>query len=117
MRARQFLFAIALMLSGGVLTLAIEHASQRHHGPHSQLHQSHLQMLNELEEELHLNGAQLDSINAIFKRHQVAVDLAWRQIHMNMSAALDSVHTEIGQVLDSSQLRQFHQFLRSHTRP
>ena len=47
----------------------------------------------------------------ILNRHQAAVNDAWSAVHTRLEAAIDSVHAEIAEVLDSEQQAQLHEWL------
>ena len=105
------LIAILLVLSGGVLTLFIEHTIVRHHAPGSPA-VLHASILAQMDSTLRLTPAQHDSIHAIFVHHQSLVDSAWRSINQRVYATMDSVHHEMERVLEPGQVAAFHEWIR-----
>jgi Spy/CpxP family protein refolding chaperone len=110
-RLRPVLTALLLFLSGGALTLLVEHTIVRPPAP-APPEPRHRAILSQMDSTLQLTAAQRDSIHAIFARHQVLIDSAWRSIHERLSAAMDSVHHELEAVLEPDQVAAFRQWMR-----
>jgi hypothetical protein len=106
-RLRTLLTALLLVLSGGALTLLVEHLIVRPRAPAASPTVRHAALLAEMDTTLHLTPAQRDSIHAIFVRHQGLMDSAWRSIHQRLATTMDSVHHELEAVLQPDQLAAF----------
>jgi hypothetical protein len=109
-RLRSVLTALLLLLSGSALTLVIQHFSAE--DPAGSPAAMHNSILNHLDSALSLTPAQRDSIDLIFRRHQSRVDSSWRTINQRMSTTMDSVQSELEQILRPDQIAAFHQFMR-----
>jgi Spy/CpxP family protein refolding chaperone len=111
MKARPVLLGVLLFLSGGIVTLVVEHMVHPRVEAHSPV-ALHGSILAQIDSTLRLTPAQRDSIHAIFARHQSRVDSGWHSINQRMRVTMDSVHVEIQRVLDPTQTAAFHELMR-----
>ena len=117
-RTRSLVAGALLVLTGAAGGVAFDHLVVFTH--HMMAHRdspsgpatTHAALLGELDQALHLTPPQHDSIKAILNRHQRSIDSAWRLIHQNMDAGMDSVHQELGAVLRPDQLTLLHEWMR-----
>jgi hypothetical protein len=65
-----------------------------------------------LDRRLTLDSTQRTVIRAALKRHQAAVDAAWRQLRPGVAAAIDSTQMEIYSVLRPEQRTAFMELMR-----
>jgi hypothetical protein len=66
-----------------------------------------------LDQELHLDAAQRDSIVAILTRRQQAIDSAWRALRPSVYATIDSTRQEIVSVLRPDQRPRYMELFRA----
>ena len=66
-----------------------------------------------LTQQLQLDTTQQRAIRAVFRRHQRAVDEAWRVLAPQVRAAIDSTQMEIVNVLRPEQRTRFLKIMRS----
>ena len=120
-RARSIAAGTLLLVAGAASGIAVDHvlvfrrhAAEMNASP-SHTAAVHTALLAELDQVLHLTAAQHDTIDAILKRHQLSIDSAWRLIHMQLNAGMDSVHHELQGVLDPGQMTLLREWLtRQH---
>jgi hypothetical protein len=112
-RVRTILIGLLLLLLGGAITLALEHAVVRHHAPGSPS-TLHATLLDQMDSTLQLTAAQRDSVHAIFLRHQSLVDSVWGSMNVRMQATMDSVHRELIRVLEPGQREALHEWIGRH---
>jgi Spy/CpxP family protein refolding chaperone len=112
-RVRTILIGMMLLLIGGAIALAVEHAVVRGHPPGSPA-MLHATLLDQMDSTLQLTAAQRDSIHAIFLRHQSLVDSVWRSMNDRMQATMDSVHRELIRVLEPGQREALHEWIGRH---
>lgn len=117
-RMRSILASALLLLIGAAGGIAIDHLVVfRRHGlamgsPSSGTAATHTAvLLAELDRILHLTPPQHDSINAILRRHQQSIDSAWRVIHGQLDAGMDSVHRELQAILRPEQMTQLREWM------
>ena len=60
-----------------------------------------------LDRNLHLSGAQQDSVRAILARHRGAMDSLWSALRPRLQALRDTIRTEIGAQLTPSQMARY----------
>ena len=120
-RMRSIAASVLLLLIGAASGIAIDHLILFHrHGRATGASASgtattHMAvLLAELDRVLHLTPAQHDSINGILTRHQQSIDSAWRVIHGQVDAGMDSVHRELKAVLQPEQMTELRQWMSQH---
>jgi hypothetical protein len=93
--------------------VVLSHGSQAvaQHSPDTALDTSQEGFQEDLQHDLGLSNAQAAQVFGILNRHQTAVNDAWHAVHSRLDAAIDSVHAEIAEVLDSEQQMQLHEWL------
>jgi hypothetical protein len=110
-RSRSIVASALLLLIGAASGIAVDHLVlfHRHHSAtgaaSSGTSTRHMTtLLAELDRVLQLTPAQHDSISAILTRHQQSIDSAWRVIHGQVNAGMDSVHRELQAILRPEQM-------------
>lgn len=111
-RARALLGALSLLVVGAVLGVAID----RHllpppdrSGPAAALHEM---TMASLDERLDLSADQRRQIDSIVAGRHASLRHAWRTIHAQLGAAVDSVHQEIEAILTPEQRVEFREWAR-----
>ncbi len=81
------------------------------HTQQSAVDASHEGFMTDLRHDLGLSADQANRVHEILNRHQEAVSAAWLAVHARLEAAIDSVTSEIEQVLDADQREALHEWL------
>ena len=81
------------------------------HAQRSAVNTNHEVFLADLQHDVGLSEEQAAKVHEIMSRHQEAVNDAWSAVHSNLAAAIDSVTSEIEQILDSDQRDALHEWL------
>ena len=120
-RMRSIAASVLLLLIGAASGVAVDHLILFHrHGramgaSSSGTSTTHMAvLLAELDRVLHLTPAQHDSISAILARHQQSIDSAWRVIHGQVNAGMDSVHRELQAILRPEQMTELRDWMSQH---
>jgi hypothetical protein len=105
-RTRSVIAGALLLLTGAAGGVAVDHLIVfRRHAAMSDSGATHTAvLLAELDRVLSLTPAQHEAIGAILVRHQQAIDSAWRVIHHQVDAGMDSVHREVRAILRPEQM-------------
>lgn len=105
-RTRSFVAGALLLLTGAAGGVAVDHLIVfRRQAAISDPGARHTAvLLAELDRVLSLAPAQHEAIGAILVRHQQAIDSAWRVIHHQVDAGMDSVHREVRAILRPEQM-------------
>jgi hypothetical protein len=118
---RSIMASVLLLLIGAASGIAVDHLVLFHrHGSamgasSSGTATTHMAvLLAELDRVLQLTPPQHASINAILTRHQQSIDSAWRVIHGQVNAGMDSVHQELRAILRPEQMTQLREWMSQH---
>jgi hypothetical protein len=110
--------AISIFVIGVVVGVLIDRVVTRHstvamelHAQQSAVDAGHEGFLADLQNDLGLSADQASQVHEILNRHQEAVSDAWLAVHSRLEAAIDSVTSEIEQVLDADQRTALHEWL------
>lgn len=110
-RVRMGVAALSLFVLGAAAGMAFE----RGRGPDGLLpHDTarhHVRAMEHLRTELHLDEAQVLTIDSVVREHQIFVDRAWAELRPELQQAVDSVHATIESVLRPEQREGFRRFL------
>ena len=105
-RTRSLVAGALLLLTGAAAGVAVDHLVifRRHAAMHDAAAGHAAMLLAELDRVLNLTPSQHDALGAILVRHQQAIDSAWRLIHHQVDAGMDSVHREVRAILRPEQM-------------
>ena len=110
--------AISILVIGIVIGVFFDRTFLAHtgqaaaqHSPDVALDTDHENFVEDLQHDLGLSREQAAQVHEILNSHQAAVDDAWSAVHSRLAAAIDSVHAEIAEILDSEQQLQLHEWL------
>ena len=117
-RARAVLAAASLLVLGAVVGIAFDRHLHRSGGgqgnPAAALHEM---TMSSIQEELDLTADQRRQIDSIIESRHYALRDAWRAVHTQLGAAVDTVHSEIEGVLTPGQRVRFREWLRESSPP
>ncbi|MEZ4417271.1 MAG: hypothetical protein R3E10_16065 [Gemmatimonadota bacterium] len=103
MRGKALVSAVSLLVLGAVLGIAADRHFHRPMPHPVGAAAQHRAVLEAMQKELHLHEDQVQAINGVMREHQVFLQGAWADLHLQLSAVLDTVHQEIEAVLTPEQ--------------
>lgn len=110
--------ALSLLVLGGVLGVAVDRhvlSSDRHSAPsgrHDHAAAFHEMAMSSLAERLDLEPAQRSRIDSILASRHHTLRRTWQALHLELGAAVDTVHRDIEAVLTTEQRAAFREWLR-----
>ena len=111
-KARAVLAMLSLLVVGAVLGIALDRhllrAPTAHTSPAAALHEM---TMSALEERLDLTADQRRQIDSIVGARHLTLRHAYQMLHMQLGAAIDTVHRDVEAVLTPEQRAEFRAWL------
>lgn len=116
--AKAVVAALSLLVLGGVVGIAVDRhvlSSGRHSAPgdrHGHAAAFHEMAMSSLADRLDLEPAQRSRIDSILASRHHTLRRTWQTLHVELGAAVDTVHRDIEAVLTPEQRAAFREWLR-----
>ena len=121
MKARLAVAAVSIFVLGAVAGVVVDrwHRASSGGGPdHGVRHTMEAERaLEHLRSELHLDDAQVSTLDSVVREHQVYVDRVWAEARPEIQEAVDSVHAYIESILRPDQREAFRRLLHPEADP
>ena len=71
----------------------------------------HEAVLQDLQQSVGLDDAQIEQVHAVFVRHQSIVEVTWEAVRPQIEIALEKAHREVAELLGPEQRARYHEWL------